>query len=163
MWPWWVLIKVKRLDRSWSYLLPDKMTTMPTWPWRRNPVRFHSQPIVPGVPLLLELTLKGRADIRETERADGRATDRVGRSVENSIEHRLLLVTVTSTHLHDFSSWIKLVLVCKWYIYTIKSQSPLLTGKESFDLDICAIWNSPGQICLGSRQSRTGSSPEQSN
>ena len=97
------------------------MTTMPTWPWRRNPVRFHSQPIVPGVPLLLELTLKGRADIRETERADGRATDRVGRSVENSIEHRLLLVTVTSTHLHDFSSWIKLVLVCKWYIYTISN------------------------------------------
>ena len=68
--------------------------------WRGHPMRIDCQPVVPGVPLLLELAVKGGADVGEAERADCRTPDRVGRCVENPIQHQLLLVPIASTHLN---------------------------------------------------------------
>ena len=61
-----------------------------TWSRTGNLVRFHRQPVVAGRPLLLELTIEDAADVPESEGADRRATDGVGRSLEDSVYNSLL-------------------------------------------------------------------------
>ena len=82
----------------------------PTWPGTGNFVRLHSQPVITGRSLLLELAVKHAGHVPQPEGTDSRTADRVGGSSEDSVKNTLWSITIATLGVEDHYVFIRLAL-----------------------------------------------------